>query len=323
MPNTGTLEITLLTVSGQPAHDPATQVTIARTSDGRVLASPTLSFPPTRRLALPAFPDEHALACTITPQRYRSRAVGVFTLMDGETIARQPTVFRLPKEWTAVFEPWDGLSDEFLPLQEVLEGSPDIRVKGGRRYDHFTAESYDEVAPDDRVTIYAKACLLNLFAKLRSVNEPVHNRKPWFAFVDRILEFGRERFIALVQDDLFERVRAISDDIDDFEGYERTNALNHHGNIPAGYTVPKTQKAMVSVKTDEDHGNLQITAARGVDRTGAAVTLLDTDMDENGRLMAHLADLFKHKFTGGTYPFDIHEYLLLEAPNRALGYRLI
>ena len=28
--------------------------------------------------------------------------------------------------------------------------------------------------------------------------------------------------------------------------------------------------------------------------------------------MAHLADLFKHKFTGGTHAFDIHEYLALD-----------
>jgi hypothetical protein len=52
------------------------------------------------------------------------------------------------------------------------------------------------------------------------------------------------------------------------------------------------------------------------------VTILDTDIDENGKLMAHLADLFKHKFTGGTHPFDIHEYLRKEAPQRDLGYTL-
>ena len=39
--------------------------------------------------------------------------------------------------------------------------------------------------------------------------------------------------------------------------------------------------------------------------------------------MAHLADLFKHRFTGGTHPFDIHEYLVLEDQNRPLRYELV
>ncbi len=53
------------------------------------------------------------------------------------------------------------------------------------------------------------------------------------------------------------------------------------------------------------------------------MTILDADLDENGKLMAHLADLFKHRFTGGTHPFDIHEYLVLEDPVRSLGYELV
>jgi GMC oxidoreductase len=54
-----------------------------------------------------------------------------------------------------------------------------------------------------------------------------------------------------------------------------------------------------------------------------AVTLLDADIDGNGKLMAHLGDLFKHRFSGGTHPYDIHEYLVLDDKARPLGYDLV
>jgi hypothetical protein len=53
--------------------------------------------------------------------------------------------------------------------------------------------------------------------------------------------------------------------------------------------------------------------------------LLDTDIDENGELLAHFLDLFKHKINGGTHPNDIHELLVLQEGKTAgfdLGYRL-
>jgi len=45
--------------------------------------------------------------------------------------------------------------------------------------------------------------------------------------------------------------------------------------------------------------------------------------DENGRLLAHLGDVIKHKITGGTHPIDIHEFLVLANKNIELGYDLI
>jgi hypothetical protein len=321
MPNEGKLELTLLTVDAQPARDLSTVVSFQRVSDGRIIASATTSFPPPRRFTLPAFPQERVISCSISPQRYRPRAVGVFTLTDGETISRQPTVFRDPRHWSADFVKWDDLGDPFRLLKETLDESPDLQVKGGRRFDKFVGDAYDDVSQDDRVTTYAKASVLNLFAKLITVKEPVHNRKPWFGFVDRLLQVGRERLIALVEDEMLERVRQIDENIDRFEEYERTPAGNHHKNIPPGFMVKKS--SMVSIKTDEEHGNLQLTLSPALDASGSAVTLLDTDIDENGMLMAHLADLFKHKFSGGTQPFDIHEYLLLENKSRPLGYSLI
>ena len=79
-----------------------------------------------------------------------------------------------------------------------------------------------------------------------------------------------------------------------------------------------------SVKSTEDYGNIQLTLGPGTHpTTGESVWLLDADIDENGRLMKHFGDLVKHKFTGGTHPYDIHEYLLLAHEEIDLGYRLV
>jgi len=320
MANEGTLDLTLLGVDAEPAADPKTFVLFIR-PDGAEIDRATRSFPPSRQFPLPAFPQEHVIGCLITPDRYRHREVGFFTLTDGETIRRQPTVFRIPARWNAQFVNWQELSSDFDDLQSVLEASTEVRVKGGKLLGQFIEDDYDDVDAADRTTVNAKACLLNLFAKLRTLKEPVFNRKPWFGFVETILQIGRERLVALVDEEMLTRVRTIHDNIADFALYKHTPIGDHDKNIPPGFTF--TKKSMVSVKTKEEHGNLQLTMTPATDSSGASVTLLDADIDENGGLMAHLADLFKHHFSGGTHPYDIHEYLLLEDKSRPLGYELV
>ena len=321
MGNEGTLELTLLTVDTEPARDPGTFVSFLRAGDGEEIGRAKRSFPPTRVFKLPAFPQEKAIACLITPERYRHREVGIFTLTDGEPIARQPTVFKIPDRWEAKYIKWADLDDSFDALREVLDVSPEVRVKGGKLLGKFVEQVYDSVDPADRPTATAKASLLNLFAKLNTLKEPVFGKKPWFGFVETILQVGRERFIALVDEEMLERVTRINENIDQFEIYKRTPSGDHHKNIPPGFTFKKSD--IVSIKTKEDHGNVQLTLTPAKDSSGADVTLLDADIDENGKLMSHLSDLFKHAFNGGTHPFDIHEYLILEDHKRPLGYDLV
>jgi hypothetical protein len=322
MANQGVLELTLLGVDSQPTRDPSTLVSFIRTSDGREIGRATQSFPPARRFSVPAFPQERAIACVITPGRYRTREVGIFTFTDGETISRSPTVLRIPQKWQASFVAWADLPKaRFGALRTCLEKSKSLRVKDGKSLGQFAEDAYDDVDDGDRVTINAKACLLNLFAKLNTLKEPVFGRKPWFGFVETVLVIGRERLIALVDDEMRTRVKTILDRIDDFDLYKPTPVGDHFKNIPSGFSFAR--KDMVSVKTREEHGNLQLTLTQAKDIDGKAVTILDADMDENGKLMAHLGDLFKHKFNGGTHPFDIHEYLVLEDQRRALGYELV
>src|SRR5262245_28534864 len=236
MANEGFLELSLLGVDGQPTADPATFVSFIRISDGQEIGSAKRSFPPVRRFEIPAFPQERAIGCRITPERYRTREVGIFTFTEDEVIPRAPTVFRVPQKWTATFDKWTELTKEFEPLQTCLNNSKSVRVKDGRVLGHFIEDVYDDLEPGDRVTVNAKACLLNLFAKLNTLKEPVFNRKPWFGFVETLLMVGRERFIALVDEEMHSRVKMISDNIDEFDFYKRTPVGDHAKNIPPGFT---------------------------------------------------------------------------------------
>ncbi len=320
MGNEGFFELGLLDVTNRPVNDSGVTVSVLRANDQRVIARFTnLEFPSTHRFALPAFPQESNLYCEITMPRYRQRRSDFFTLTDGETVMRNLTVFRRPDKWSARFVTWDQLPNHFLPLQRILENSPGVRIKGGRSFSKFTAEAFDKI--DDTKSALAKASLLNLYTKLTVMKEPTAGNQTWFSFVERIVEIGRERFIAIVDSRMGQIVHTIKGRVGQFKDYKNTPAGNHHGNIPAGYEAPKSK--MFSTKSREENGNVQFTMAPAKDPEGNEVLLLDADIDENGALLAHLADVFKHKFSGGTHPFSIYEYLALAHRDRPLGYELV
>ena len=81
---------------------------------------------------------------------------------------------------------------------------------------------------------------------------------------------------------------------------------------------------MISIKSTHRKGNFQLTLTH---LSGPDEVLLDADIDENGKLLGHFVDLFKHKITGGTHPHDIHELLVPCRTGRSrgfdLGYRLV
>jgi hypothetical protein len=76
-----------------------------------------------------------------------------------------------------------------------------------------------------------------------------------------------------------------------------------------------------SVKCAYEQGNVQFTVVPATNN-GNKCFLLDCDMDENANLFLHLTDLFKHAFTGGTNPIDIHEYIVHHQNGVDLGYEL-
>ncbi|HEY0172456.1 MAG TPA: hypothetical protein VGB98_15650 [Pyrinomonadaceae bacterium] len=320
MSNQGFFELGLLDMAARPVSESNVKVGFFRATENREISRATgLSFPPSHRFALPAFPQERQMFCEVTPPRFLQRKSGVFLLTDGETVSRNLTLFRRSDKWKAEFVAWDSLPNLHLPLKKVLDGSPAVKVKGGGKIGKFTQATYDNVG--DQKTVLAKAALLNLYVKTTETLDPTGAGEPWFSFVREVLEIGRERFVAVVNPEMEAHVRAISDNIGDFPDYKKTNAQNHFNSFPAAFNVVRSR--MVSVKTKEENGNLQLTMARGKDPSGADIFLLDADIDENGKLMQHIADLLRHKFNGGTHPFDIHEYLVFSDPNRPLGYTLV
>ena len=319
MSNEGFFQLSLMDVRGRPINETKVKVGFFRVADNQQIHSSNHDFPPPKVFTLPAFPQEKHRFCDVTAPRYRMRRLENFLLTDGEKITRNISLFRRPDKWNASFTLWDQLGSQFLALKDILKESSAVKVKGGKLLGKFTEATYDGVS--EKTEVFAKAALLNIYAKLTDLKEPTKGTEPWFSFVKEIVEISRERVIAIVDPKMGELVRQIKDNIGQFKDYENTPAQNHFGNIPAHFQTQKSK--MFSIKSGEDNGNVQLTMAPGKDPGGNPLLILDADIDESGKLFKHLMDLLKHKFSGGTHPFDIHEYLAFASPTRPLGYQLI
>ena len=129
----------------------------------------------------------------------------------------------------------------------------------------------------------------------------------------------RQRLLAEVDEECWTRVSDLTRE--PVGGYRGLQVVpSHIRNLEAISGVTAVSDA-VSVKTREAKANLQLTVARAK-RDGRSVFLLDTDMDENGRLILHGFDVIKHAFSGGTHPIDIAESLRKMFPSSGLGYGL-
>jgi len=319
MGNEGFFQLSLLDVRGRPVNESKVKVGFFRVMDNKSISSNTVDFPPPQTFALPAFPQEKQMFCDITTPRYRMRRTEPFLLTDKETVSRDIALFRRPDKWTASFTAWDQLGAQFVALKKRLEASSAVKVKNGKLLGKFTEATYDGVVETKEV--FAKAAMLNIYAKLTDLKEPVNGTTPWFLFVNEIVEIGRERIIAIVDPKMGELVRQIHDNDSKFKDYKKSPSGIHFENIPPVFQPKKS--TMFSIKSGESHGNVQLTMAPGKDANGNPLLVLDADIDENGKMFQHLMDVLKHKFSGGTHPFDIHEFLAFGDPNRPLGYELI
>jgi hypothetical protein len=310
----GTLELGLLSAEGAGAADDQVEVRFKR--DGTAVEPVRgISLKKPMRFDLPAFPEVSVWQADVLPKRFRARSAGFFTVTHGETVRRRLTVLRSPSQWNARFAKWKSLGAGFEDFQRLMERSPELTLREGNRpLGTFAGPRYDDV--DDQRLILGKTSLLNLRAKLAAEPSPVSGR-PWFDGVRQVLSFGRERMIALVEPWLAEEVGAVHGK--PVEGYKRTNAKNHRKNIPGEFSINR----MFSIKSGDRKGNLQLTIALARDAAGASVAVADFDIDENGAALKHLLDLFKHKVTGGTHPYDVHEILRLTDADAELGYTLV
>ena len=102
------------------------------------------------------------------------------------------------------------------------------------------------------------------------------------------------------------------------DGFFPGDTSLHVDNIPSAFQLTAP---MISVKRKYDVGNVQFTMAKAKNQQGDCI-LLDCDMDEDSNLILHATDFFKHMFTGGTNPLDIHEYIVHQQKGVDLGYEL-
>lgn len=322
MSDTGFFELNLIDVRRQPIHDMETRIDVVRLDGVVAKRFKNLSFPPKQRLELSSYPLLSNIRGVVMPKRFRHSQTDFFTLTQSQVMPYEMRLLRNPSQWQAKFIQWNQLSPNFLPLQKVLQDSQ-VRVLDGENLAKFAESKYDQV--NARRTLLAKTALLNLFAKMMALPEPIGGRNPWFSFVKQILVIDRERFFAIVDPEMGEVVTRISENIGQFPAYRSVTSLAHfqrlQDNLP-DYRIFRTK--MFSIKTDERHGNLQFTMAPAKDRAGSDVLVLDADIDENGKLLNHVIDvILVHPITGGTHPFDIHEYLASAHPNLSLGYELV
>lgn len=293
------------------------RVTFFDSSRNHLVGFNDVEFPPAHTFQLPDVARGSLVFCEVMAPDFRlvtSTPIYIATGPKSEKVK----LLRMPSDWKADFTAWHNLGDGFSRLKEVLSLSGNITViKGSQTLPTFTENAYDEI--NSQVVSLAKSCLLNLYLKMSQGTEPVSNERSWFWFVRKILAIGRERLIAVVDETMYDNVKYINQHDSDFDEYEYANAGLHTGNFPTGYSIT----SIYSIKSDDDHGNIQLTTAKMTAPDGQTVFLLDADIDENGKLLPHAADLVKHKFTGGTHPYDIHEYLKLKHEDEPLGYTLI
>ena len=316
MDNMGNLLLNLTNAEGNPAHEPDCRIEFLRL-DGRTIGrADHLEFPPLHRFTLPAFPQAHNLHCVITPSLYRIVQSNFFTLTDGHEDSQSATVVRDPGQWQPRFTPWNSLTNTFTQLKSVLQGNF-LKLKHGMDVGVVTSAVYD--AMNSPALQLAKMALLNLFTVLSNQNDPISG-KNWFTFVKQILVIDQERFIALATSDLYESIDHIANNMLQFQrdGFFPGDTSLHVDNIPSAFQLTAP---MISVKRKYDVGNLQFTMAKAKNQQGDCI-LADIDIDEQSNPILHATDFFKHMFTGGTHPLDIHEYIVHQQKGVDLGYDL-
>src|ERR1035437_5051538 len=323
MATKGTFRLTLMDVEGDFLEESAAEVAFFRVLDNRQLddvkridfSRGAVDF------SLQAFPAG-PYYCQISPMRYRLLKSGIFSLTAGQVTAEQQFVPRDPGRWRSQFAPWAALDGGFGQLQQTLTASGDVNLfEGGSNLGVLVGEAYDKIVAGPPGI--AKTSMLNLYYKLTAIKKPVTGQRSWMSFVLRVVAIGRERLIAVADADLAKAVGTVLAKIDDYpEWHAAEDAEGHRGNIPAQYRPRVTE--MLSIKESVFEASLQVTA--GVVPNSGFV-ILDADIDEHGELVHHGFDWVSHWFTGGTHPYDVHEFLARQAREAQrtinLGYTLV
>src|SRR6476661_5879884 len=211
---------------------------------------------------------------------------------------------RLPNRWTPVFAPLSSLaSSRFDAFRKVLGVSNSVDLKNGQVVGDLNAK-YDGMSGNAQVL--AKAALLNLYAVLSDEVDPIGG-VPWITYVRKVVRMDQERFLAEVDPTLFENVQTIINELASTykaQGFftESTAGISLHiPNIPTMYHSDANLVRIITIKKEYEQGNLQLTVSF-LRVGGAAVHLLDCDMDEHRNIILHSFDVIQHSASGGTNP---------------------
>ena len=309
-------ELRVVDVDGRPIVDPNSFVRV--TNEVRTVMAQVAFAAAPASLRFTQRPAGAILQLRLTPSRFHDSRI--FCTVDGNgTIA--PPELRIPRrsaEWLPAFNQWRNLGEPFALLKGKLEASPAFRLGRASDSEQLVEDRYDAVDPADESRSLAKMSLLNLYSRLATEPAP-GTTTPWFTLVKELCYATRERFLAVVDEECWSRVQALTRQ--PLDGYRGVQVVRGHiRNLEAIAGVTEVSDT-ASVKTREAKANLQLTVARAK-KDGRTVFLVDTDMDENGRLLLHGFDIIRHAFTGGTHPIDIAEALRALFPNSSLGYAL-
>lgn len=317
------IRLSAKTLDGHDAVDP--QVTID-------IVEITEQDNPVARVVIPNFngsavvsvkaPDSFpAWQVTASFSRYDAGAGFLFQPRSNPNPSHLFRVAHLPDKWTPEFTPLDSLaSPRFDAFKQTVTKSHSVDLKDGPTVGDLQA-NYNSMS--DPRQVLAKAALLNLYAVLTDEIDPIA-KVPWFSYVRRIVRLDQERFIAEVDAGIFENVQTIVNELASTyqaQGYFTETAADlplHIPNIPTAYHSDANLVNIVTLKKDYEQGNVQLTVSfLRVD--GAAVHLLDCDMDENRNIVLHSFDILKHTVTGGTNPISMYDYIVEDSAQQSVS----
>lgn len=311
------IKIDLRDIRNQPIQDPRVLVRFVNNASGHAEAF-DVAFTGAPAILNAPLATGSLYRVEITPSRFSS---ALRTLMAvSEELDVSARLIHRASEWIPAFTPWAELGAPFTRLQDLLRLSPRFRVGRATLGVRFVEIEYDRIA-DDESRELAKASLLNMYALLTTERRPGAAGGFWFDGIRELFLATRERIVCRIDAAdaaLIERIAKGAHGA----RYKKAPGGLHVDNFEeiAGFDFRKQD--IVSVKTKDKFGNLQLTVARG-GLEGADVAILDADCDENGVEFAHLLDLPKHAVTGGTNPIEIHDILVNRDPLRDLGYLLV
>lgn len=314
-----TLDLDIRNVDNAVIVDPLIQIRLAHPSNASGQMWNQRLDGSAKAVRLKDAPAGDPLFLRLTPSRYRD--IGMFAkVRDGVLIpdARLMKTPRTPSEWLPDFTPWSKLGKAFDLLKQRLRASERFELGRKSGSGKLIEGDYDAIIYTNKAGARAKMSMLNLYARL-AVETPPGRTEPWFAHTVHLLQASSERLLCTATSDLATMVRSLSQR--EGGGYHKADPVLHRGNFESLPGVSGVTN-MASIKTDAVKANLQLTVCDAI-LDDQAVTLVDLDIDEHGKLIPHTFDLVRHWFTDGTDPIDIHEALRELFPKTALGYDLI